>query len=72
MAGLDRILFFVFAPLFVLGTTGVVLCFRNSLRVANKKDGDLKMFFWAFGGMICLIVAGMSAAYFLIPLIFHR
>ncbi|MGA9118142.1 MAG: hypothetical protein WB699_02150 [Bacteroidota bacterium] len=72
MVGLDLVLFLVFAPLFLLGSAGVVLCFRKSLRVAGERDGDLKMFFWAFGGMICLIVAGMSAAYFLIPLIFHR
>lgn len=71
MAGIDRLLFYIFAPLFLLGTTGVVICFRKSLRVASEKDGDLKMFFWAFGGLICLIIAGMSAAYFLIPLLFH-
>ena len=71
MAHLVLILFLVFGLVCALGITGTALCFRRALAVANAKDGDVKMFFWAFGAMICLIMAGMSAAYFLLPILFH-
>jgi hypothetical protein len=49
-----------------------VLCFRKALAVSGEKDGDLKMFFWAFGSMVGLIISGMSTAYILLPIILHR
>ncbi len=72
MAHLDLILFLIFGFFCLSGLLGTVVCFRMALRVAGARDGDLKMFFWAFGAMICLIIAGMSAAYFLLPILFHR
>lgn len=71
MAPLDLILFIAFGTFFLLGMAGMLLCFRKALKVANQKDGDIKMFFWAMGAMICLIIAGMSAGYILLPIIFH-
>jgi len=72
MAKLDLVLMIVFGSTTVLGLLCAVLCFRKSLRVANEKDGDLKMFFWSIGTMFGLIVAGASAGYILLPMILHR
>ena len=71
MAKIDLLLSVAFGVLFVAGSTAAVLGFRQALRVSSQKDGDLKMFLWAFGSMIGLIVAGMSAAYILLPIILH-
>ena len=71
MAGLDLILFLGFGTLAILGITGTVLCFRKALRVSGEKNGDIKMFAWAVASMFSLIVAGMSTAYILLPILFH-
>ena len=71
MAKLDLVLFLVFGTITLLGLTLSLLCFRRALRVSGKKDGDLQMFLWAFGSMIGLIIAGMSAAYIVLPILFH-
>jgi hypothetical protein len=72
MAKLDLILFLAFGTLGALGLAGTAVCFRKALCIATAKDGDVKMFFWACAAMICFIIAGMSAAYFLLPIIFHH
>ena len=71
MAKLDLILFAAFGSISLLSLAGALLTFRQALRVSGERDGDLKMFFWAAGTMICLIIAGMSAAYILLPILFH-
>jgi hypothetical protein len=71
MAKLDLLLLVAFGILFVGGMTAAVLGFRQALRVSGRKDGDLKMFLWAFGSMVGLILAGMSAAYILLPIFLH-
>ncbi len=71
MAKLDLILFAAFGSIALLSTAGAVFTFRKALRVSGERDGDLKMFFWAAGTMLCLIIAGMSAAYILLPILFH-
>ncbi len=71
MGKLDLVLFLVFGSLSVLGLASTFFCFRKALRVSTQKDGDLKMFLWAFASMIGLIVGGMSAAYFVLPILFH-
>jgi hypothetical protein len=71
MAKLDLLLLLAFGFLLVAGMTGAILSFRQALKVSGQKDGDLKMFFWAFGAMISLIIAGMSAAYIVLPIILH-
>ena len=71
MAKLDLVLFISFGIVALSATTGSVLAFRQALRVSGQRDGDLKMFFWAAGSMVCLIIAGMSAAYILLPILFH-
>ena len=60
-----------FGTLAILFLALAVLCFWCALKVAGERDGDLKMFFWAAGGMTGLIIAGMSAAYILLPILFH-
>ena len=72
MAPLDRTLFIVFGLLSVSGLAAAVLCFRKALSVSGERDGDLKMFFWAAGGMLGMIIAGMSAAYILLPILFRK
>ena len=47
----------------------IAAAFRKALAVSGERDGDLKMFFWACGSMLGLIVSGMSAAYILLPII---
>ena len=71
MAPLDRILFVTFSAIAALTLTLSVLCFRKAIRVSGERDGDLKMFLWAAGGMLGLIISGMSAAYILIPILLH-
>ncbi len=71
MAKLDLILFLVFGTLVVAGLTGAAWCLSRALRVAGERDGDLKMFFWALGSLLSLVIAGMSAAYIVLPILFH-
>jgi hypothetical protein len=71
MARLDLVLTIAFGALSVLGLVATLFCFRKALRVANEKDGDLKMFFWAAGSMVGLILAGLSFAYILLPILTH-
>lgn len=71
MDPLDRTLLISFGAMMLLGLGIAFVCFRKSLRVAGDKDGDLKMFFWALGGMVGLILAGMSAVYILLPILLH-
>jgi len=70
MANLDLILTIIFSTLFLVSLVGAVLSFRQALRVSDERDGDLKMFFWAVGSLVGLILAGMSAAYILLPVLF--
>jgi hypothetical protein len=71
MARLDLILTIVFGALSVLGLAATVLCLRMAMRAATHKDGDVKMFFWAVGSLIGLVIAGMSTAYILLPILYH-
>jgi len=71
MATLDLTLLIIFGTTTVLGLLFAALCFRKALKVANEKDGDLKMFFWSIGTMLGLIVSGASAAYILLPILLH-
>jgi len=71
MGRLDLTLFIAFGTIAILALAGAVLCVRKALRVSNQKDGDIKMFLWAAGGMFFLIVSGMSAAYIVLPLLFR-
>jgi hypothetical protein len=71
MATLDLVLLILFGTLAIGGLAGSVLCFRKALTVAARKDGDVKMFLWTLGTLFSLIVAGLSTAYILLPIILH-
>ena len=71
MAKLDLILTIVFGTLSVLGLAAAALSLKMALKVASEKDGDLKMFFWAVGSLVGLILAGVSSAYILLPILLH-
>jgi hypothetical protein len=71
MAKLDLILLVSFGAVALIALIAAVLSFRKALAVANQKDGDLKMFFWAAGSMVGLILAGVSFAYILLPILTH-
>lgn len=71
MAPLDRILFLLFGAFAALGVLCFLLCARGALRAAREREGELKMVFWAFGGMIGFIIAGVSSAYILLPILLN-
>ncbi|MBX2989996.1 MAG: hypothetical protein KF749_02385 [Bacteroidetes bacterium] len=71
MATLDITLSVLFGMLALIGLAVAAFCFRKALNVSGERDGDIKMFFWAVGSMAALIVSGMSAAYILLPILFH-
>ncbi len=72
MVNLDLILCVVVGTISAGAFGAAVWCFRKALKVSGTRDGDLKMFMWAMGTMIGLIVSGMGAAYILLPIIVHR
>jgi len=71
MAQQDLVLLAAFGSIVIVTLVVAVLCFRKALAVANQKDGDLKMFFWAVATFVSLIISGLSSAYILLPIIFH-
>jgi hypothetical protein len=73
MAKLDAILFWGFLSLSLLGLAWSGFAFYRAFKNANfKKDPEgIRMFLWSAAGLFGLIVAGMSAAYILFPIIVH-
>lgn len=71
MAKQDLVLLLSFGALALIMLVAAVLSFRKALAVANHKDGDLKMFLWAVATFISLIISGLTAAYILLPILFH-
>jgi hypothetical protein len=70
MGRLDLILLLAFGTIAALALGAAIWCFRNALRQARRKDGELPMFFWALGMFATLIISGLSMAYILIPILF--
>jgi hypothetical protein len=71
MAVLDKILLWFFLSLSITGIGWSVFSFYKAIKSADHKDDGIRMVLWAFGGLLGLIVAGMSIAYILLPIIFH-
>lgn len=72
MLNIDVTLSIVFGSISAGAFGMAVWCFRKALKVSGRRDGDLKMFMWAMGTMIGLILCGMSAGYILLPIILHQ
>jgi len=72
VANLDLLLSIVFGTISAAAFGLAIWCFRKALKVSGARDGDLRMFMWAMGSMIGLIVSGMSAAYILLPIVIHK
>jgi hypothetical protein len=73
MAIIDKYLFWFFLSLIVLSLSWSTFAFHRAFKNADfKKDPEgLRMFLWSVGGLFGLILAAMSAAYILFPIIFH-
>lgn len=73
MAKLDNLLFWFFLLLGAAGMTWSAFAFYRAFKNADfKKDPDgFRMFLWSVAGLAGLILAGMSLAYILLPIIFH-
>lgn len=70
MGTLDLTLTLLFTPISLASLVFALFCFRKALSVAHTRDGDFKMFVWSVGSMVGLIIAGMTAAYILLPILF--
>lgn len=68
----DNILLIVFGILSAIGLLLGVVSFGLAMKHAKKPDGELKMALWAIAGLGGLVLAGMSWAYFLIPIIINK
>ncbi len=68
----DNILLIIFGTLSTLALLvgGVAIYF--AMKNAKKKDSELKMVFWAVVALAGLTFAGMSWAYFIIPILANR
>jgi hypothetical protein len=69
LAILDKILFWGFLILSTISLIWSGFAFYKSLKSAKYNDEGLRMFFWAVGGLLGLIIAGVGIVYFLIPII---
>jgi hypothetical protein len=68
----DNILLIAFGILstlgFLVGSAAIYLAMKN----AKKKDGELMMVFWACVALAGLTFAGMSWAYFILPILTNK
>lgn len=71
MAPPDTVLLAVFGVISLATCAGAIWCLRKAMKVSGTRDGDFKMFLWAVGAIVGLIVSGMSAAYILLPILLH-
>ncbi len=73
MAQLDKILFWTFLIIIILGLSWSAFSFYRAFKNADfKKDPEgLRMFLWSLAGLAGLVFAGMAAAYILLPIIIH-
>jgi hypothetical protein len=71
VAILDKLLIWIFTGLSLLSLAWSIFAFYRAMKAVDLKDEGFRMFLWAAGGLVGLVVAGMSAAYILLPIIFH-
>lgn len=68
----DNLLLIVFGTLSAMGLAFGGLSLYFAIQHAKKKEGEIKMALWSFGMLAGLVLAGMSFAYFIIPIILHH
>lgn len=68
----DNLLLIVFGILTTMGIAFGGLSLYFAIQQAKKKDGEIKMALWSFGALAGLVLAGMSMAYFIIPILLHH
>jgi len=68
----DNMLLLVFGILSTIGLLVGGIAVYFAMRVAKKNESELKMAFWAFIALAGLTFAGMSWAYFIIPILSNR
>ena len=71
MAILDKILFWGFIGISILSLCWSGFAFYRAMKAADYKDDGFRMFLWAAGAMAGLVIAGMSIAYILLPILFY-
>jgi hypothetical protein len=71
MGPLDRILFWFFGAVCLIGVTVLVVSLRKALKAVDRNDEGLGMFFWSVGALVGLILVAASLLYFLLPLILY-
>ena len=65
-------LLIVFGALTAIGVVGAAVCLVFAVKNAKKPEGELKMAFWSFGALAGLVLAGMSFAYFIVPILINH
>jgi heme/copper-type cytochrome/quinol oxidase subunit 3 len=68
----DNMLLTVFGILSTIGLLVGGFAVYLAMKSAKKKDGELMMAFWAFVALAGLTFAGMSWAYFIVPILANR
>jgi uncharacterized integral membrane protein len=68
----DNIILLVFGTLSAIGVLFAVICLVFAMKNAKRPEGELKMAFWSFGALAGLVFAGMSFAYFVIPILLNQ
>lgn len=61
-----------FGTLSAIGVVVAAVCLVFAVKNAKKPEGELKMAFWSFGALAGLVLAGMSFAYFVIPILINH
>jgi heme/copper-type cytochrome/quinol oxidase subunit 3 len=68
----DNIILIIFGIISTIGLLVGGIAIYFAMQNAKKKDSELMMAFWAFIALAGLTFAGMSWAYFIIPILANR
>jgi heme/copper-type cytochrome/quinol oxidase subunit 3 len=68
----DKILLIVFGTLSTLSLIVAGFAISFAVKNAKKKEGEIKMALWSFVALAGFVFAGMSCAYFLIPILINH
>lgn len=68
----DTVLLIVFGILSGLGLAVGAVGFGLAIKHSKKPEGEVKMALWAIMGLAGLVLAGMSWAYFLLPILWNH